>query len=351
MHWSLLPLLLTAVSAAAVDNQAEETSRDGKLFSIFQIVRFNNEACTTSDGNPGTCYTAAECTNAEPAGRGGEERGSCASGFGVCCYIAADTCVSGKVFKQPTTAIKSKGFPNGIKDATDCASSGRSAEGRQAVETNKWFIGKYSDDVVQFRIDFKTFEIANPMMGDCANDTLVISGADPASNRAIPVLCGTLTDQHIYVNARTVEQFTLEIQLAEEGDQRWDIWVTALESTDPLLAPRGCLQYYTNVTETLSTFNNDQGNGELINNQMYSICIEQKDDYCDVGLTVNNFDLGGSAGMCEDSVSFGTNQFCGSAFTTNTWNYTGCYSIPVMSDGDNSGMNVGFEIAYILLPC
>lgn len=347
MHWALLPLLVTAVSAAAVQEQEGEQTRDGKLFSIFQIVRFENDVCTTSDAKPGVCFTDAECRDG-----GGEAKGNCASGFGVCCHFNADTCKSGQTFKQPVTAITSKGFPNGINTADACATqNGRSVESRQAVETNSWIIGKYSEDVVQFRIDFKTLEIANPMMGKCENDTLVISGADPASTRSIPILCGTLTDQHIYVNVRTVDTFTLTINLAEEKDQRWEIHVTALDSTDALLAPRGCLQYYTNVTETLSTFNNDQGNGELINDQMYSICIEQKDDYCDVGLTVNNFDLGGSNGACEDSVAFGTSQYCGQTFTTNTWNYTGCYSIPVMSDSDNSGMNVGFEISYILLPC
>ena len=50
------------------------------VLSVFQIVKFNNDACEAVDGTMGTCYTAAECTN-----KGGEERGNCASGFGVCC--------------------------------------------------------------------------------------------------------------------------------------------------------------------------------------------------------------------------------------------------------------------------
>ena len=50
------------------------------VFSVFQIVKFNNDACNAIDGTLGTCYTASECT-----ANGGEERGNCASGFGVCC--------------------------------------------------------------------------------------------------------------------------------------------------------------------------------------------------------------------------------------------------------------------------
>ena len=44
------------------------------------IVKFNNDACTGIDGTMGTCHTDSECTS-----KGGEERGKCASGFGVCC--------------------------------------------------------------------------------------------------------------------------------------------------------------------------------------------------------------------------------------------------------------------------
>ena len=45
------------------------------------IVKINNDACTAMDGTMGTCYyTDSECTR-----KGGEERGKCASGFGVCC--------------------------------------------------------------------------------------------------------------------------------------------------------------------------------------------------------------------------------------------------------------------------
>ena len=102
MHWAVIPLLVTAVSAAAVDTAvetAEDSERDGKckksdfynvkflyfikfisVFSIFQIVKFNNDHCNAIDGTIGTCYTASECT-----AKGGEERGNCASGFGVCC--------------------------------------------------------------------------------------------------------------------------------------------------------------------------------------------------------------------------------------------------------------------------
>ena len=50
------------------------------VFSVFEIVRFNNDACTGDDGKMGVCYTAAQCTS-----MGGSATGNCAMGFGVCC--------------------------------------------------------------------------------------------------------------------------------------------------------------------------------------------------------------------------------------------------------------------------
>ena len=103
MLWLVLPLLVSTVTSAAVEEKAlktqEESDREGKckfathsshlsafntciisVFSIFQIVKFNNDACSAIDGTTGTCYTASECT-----ANGGQDKGPCASGFGVCC--------------------------------------------------------------------------------------------------------------------------------------------------------------------------------------------------------------------------------------------------------------------------
>ena len=51
------------------------------FFSIFQLVRFQNGACdTTETGVEGTCFTPSECT-----AKGGTASGTCASSFGMCC--------------------------------------------------------------------------------------------------------------------------------------------------------------------------------------------------------------------------------------------------------------------------
>jgi len=349
MHWAFLPLLVTAVSAAAVE---QEETRDGKLFSIFQIVKFNNEMCEAVDGSPGTCYTASECTT-----KGGEERGNCASGFGVCCVAVVDPCNS-NVVSMNNTQIISPGFPDTVGSANGaaaCTGSGVSRSARQAAATATYTynLTKATSDIVQFRLDFITFDIGAPVMGNCENDTLKITGADAVTMKNLPMnLCGMLTGQHIYLSVKDVSSVQLTIALGTIGTQNWKILFSAFDSSQTdYLAPRGCLQYYRQDAGSFMSFNSAGSSPELLNDHMYSICIGQSDPYCDVALTTNLFDLSGSSGMCSDSIAFGLNVACGMSLGFNTWNYTGSYMIPFMSDSDNSGMKQGFDISYVLLPC
>ena len=50
------------------------------VLSLFTIVSFKNDPCTSGTGNNGTCYSSSDCNRL-----GGTASGSCASGFGVCC--------------------------------------------------------------------------------------------------------------------------------------------------------------------------------------------------------------------------------------------------------------------------
>ena len=35
-------------------------SRNGRFFSLFTVVKFDNDACATSNGDNGTCYTSSQ---------------------------------------------------------------------------------------------------------------------------------------------------------------------------------------------------------------------------------------------------------------------------------------------------
>merc|ERR1719150_2956187 len=113
MSWRIVIALMFASAAMAqedtnlVSKDAEgvsENDREGKFFSVFQIVKFKNGMCTTSTGDAGTCYTEAEC-----AAAGGTASGPCASSFGVCCMFVANTC--GSTVNQNNSYIQSPNYP------------------------------------------------------------------------------------------------------------------------------------------------------------------------------------------------------------------------------------------------
>ena len=47
---------------ADVENKTMITngSRHGRFFSLFTVVKFDNDACATSNGDNGTCYTSTQ---------------------------------------------------------------------------------------------------------------------------------------------------------------------------------------------------------------------------------------------------------------------------------------------------
>lgn len=360
MRWLVCIFLLGTTAAATVSKSdlSQGQQRDEKLFSIFQIVKFNNDECDTNmtvegDVLKGTCYTAAECM----ANGGATDGGSCAQGFGVCCYNKIDPCDTTTGVKLNTTYLVNPGYP-GTVGAEGACTDGAAAKQVTGGANYNYNIYKYRTDVEQIRLDFVFFDTSAPSAGDCTNDTLVISGADAVTNKILPTnLCGVLTGQHIYLSVKELGEnaVTLNLKLDDVGSQRWAILVRQfVTSQTDYLAPRGCLQYFRSTAGTLKTFNSNGGNGELLNDHMYSACIAQTDMYCDVSLNSALFDLTGASGSCSDKITLGCQVLCGDTFGsagTLTWNYTGPYVIPMTSDSDNSAMVTGYEIMWTLLPC
>ena len=157
-------------------------------------------------------------------------------------------------------------------------------------------------------------------MGACTNESMTITGADAVTNKILPdKLCGVLTGQHLYLSVKDLgtDFLTIEITLSSNGTQEWEMLITQIEGDATAdLAPRGCLQYFKEDAATFSSFNYDSGNGMLINDNQYSVCIMDNDAYCDVALTAGGFDMTETSGTCMDKIAFGTNVYCGSTFGT-----------------------------------
>lgn len=351
--------LLVAGAAANAVNRTAGTDRDGKLFSVFQIIRFANDPCTSASGGIGSCYTDAECTT-----KGGATDGNCASGFGVCCVGVVGGGSGGKcqntdlLVKLNNSRIESPAFPGTVL-ASGCNSNTPITRQAGTVVTGssanyKYDIQKSSAAIVQIRLEFLKFEIDAPEAGQCANSTISISGVDSATSMILPTnLCGVLTGQAIYLSVKNTPlngNVTVKIQLGDYGTQRWSILVQYLEASDDV-APTGCLQYFRTQTGLIKSFNADAANPELLVDHSYMMCIKLATNNCEISYNSVTFQMGGTGGSCaatDPKIVIGASSYCGDTFgaVTSMMNM-----VSVMTGTENAAMNGGFSISYLQLPC
>jgi len=258
--WYTLAFLVTLVCCIVTG----EEKREEKLISTFQVVRFPNDICVGSNSRNGTCYTSQECTS-----KGGSSSGSCADGFGVCCTFIISTC--GSSSSENLTAWKA---PTTVSTGT-CSLK----------------VCPVSEDICSLRLDFTTFVITGPstyslvqlrrklgqpirnipdvlnnaaalegstLTTNCLTDTFYQTSASPSTNP--PSVCGTLTGEHMYVEADTdrcnmlmfnfgdATSATTQISntrgVTATASRSWDITISHIECTSPVLPPAGCTKYW-----------------------------------------------------------------------------------------------------------
>jgi len=266
--------------------------RSQRTFSLFNVIKFKNTGCqSTSDGNlQGVCYTKQEC-----ADLGGSSEGNCAAGFGVCCIISVSgtTAACGGTVTQNCSYIESPDFPAARTEAGNCV----------------YMVNRCSSDICQIRLDFVTAILAQPLpagnaaQGDCggATDTLgLVPGA--GNPNLIPALCGTLTGQHVYLEASRTVDLAATVTIANvmggtiNGMRMWRIKVSQIECNSRTKAPQGCLQYFTGIQSTIKSFNFDGSiactTGCEISSQDYRACFRQEAGMCGMLFTESNVDAG-----------------------------------------------------------
>ena len=125
-------------------NQSVPIKEDSvkRFLSLFTIVSFKNDACTSSGGTNGTCYSSNDCSSL-----GGSASGTCASGFGVCCLFTA-TC--GGVTSVNGTYFQNSGYPSTFDSVGSC----------------RLTVNKCSEDVCQLRLDIEQMTLAGPQAVD-----------------------------------------------------------------------------------------------------------------------------------------------------------------------------------------
>jgi len=257
----------------------------GRVFSLFSIVQFPNEACSTTSAvySNGTCYTATECS-----ANGGSAQGNCAAGFGVCCvffYSASDSTIT-----QNCSYITNPGYPSNYATAG----------------TLSYTISKSQDDICRIRLDYDLFVLTTPAtvttIGQCTTDRMTIAttgqtttptSATAGLYGAYPMLCGTQTGYHSYVDlsSTSTDSATLSFVLGDTTVNQYKVKVTQYSCNDPgITIQNGCFQYFTGVTGTIDSYN--FANSAQLATLEYNNCIRQEEGYCCIEYSVISFTLG-----------------------------------------------------------
>merc|ERR1712018_950917 len=152
-----------------------------KHFSLFSVVTFGNEECTsgssiTGGATVGTCYSTTECSDKK-----GMASGNCASGFGVCCVFINNAAASATI-SENRTRLRNAEYPSHAVATT--------------AQSIVYTVNKMKSDICQIRLDFDTFVIAGPSVtteiyatrvNNC-QDTAVLSTSDQTSTVTSPQL-------------------------------------------------------------------------------------------------------------------------------------------------------------------
>jgi len=263
--------LLVGLFLLSIIVASEAESKEPRL-SIFNIIKFENNACKGSTRN-GTCYTSAECESA-----GGKKDGDCADGFGVCCVVTLAAGGSTSLNQSYIVQASSSSITVGPKSYQICPSS---------------------TDIRRIRLDFKTFTLAGPnngggtmatsstpgyiggAIGDCLIDTFVMTSSGGASS---PVICGTNTGQHLIVDNDGQGCSMVNINIGGGSSTRsYDIAITQYRAGDESGGPMGCLQYFDQSANMIRSFNYPvlaRGKHPAVtdvhlSNQDYTVCIRR----------------------------------------------------------------------------
>ncbi|CAG2169859.1 unnamed protein product, partial [Oppiella nova] len=269
--------------------------------SLISIVRFPNEECFDSSNQTGTCYTPLECKKL-----GGVPSSPCARGLGACCIVSR-SCHNTTYNK--VVYFKNPSYPLSDTQANFCDLT----------------VNIYDTDVCQLRLDFMDFQLDQPTQGNCLGDKFRISSSGFAP-LSVPVICGLNRNQHMYISLpRDLPERSASVvfETNSVGDYRWHVRITQIDcnfrnkknllsdrnsrqfgfgsglgSNTPYIpflprahppyslpAPMGCLQYFTQPSGTIESFNF----GEYLNNMDYGICIERLPNTCRVTFTASDF--------------------------------------------------------------
>jgi len=342
-------LVFAGIIAAEVDD-----ARTAKHFSLFSVVTFKNEECTSETtlaggARAGTCYSATECSD-----KSGTKSGNCASGFGVCC-VFINKVVAAATVTENRTWIRNAEFPTYATQTT-------------ALDVS-YTIKKMQTDICQIRLDFELFQIAGPSnsleniptssYNNCNRDKLLVTTTDLSTEQISDPggLCGSLTGEHLYYDLTPTHTNTMTIKLTTVAtgttgtaitpvlaNRIWDFKVSQITCYASYRAPPGCQRYLMTETGQITSLNYrrvqtgvssgdgaGQNTGLELAGQRLNTCIRRSKGMCCVEYHLcqryNGIALG-------DTLNIGAD---GDGFHMGTWNEAWSIDIDVTPYTEASG--------------
>jgi len=250
--------LITAGILVGADIQ----KRKEKNFSLFSVVTFKNEECTsettfTGGARAGTCYSTTECSDKK-----GTASGNCAAGFGVCCMFTDTTSATASITENRTW-IRNKEYPSYATATT--------------AQDFTYTIKKMNTDICQVRLDFEQFQIAGPANTNeqivgasaythCTRDTLIIysTALGSQANSEPGTICGSITGEHLYfdLSPTSTDTLTINVVTAVTGtitpalaNRIWDFKASQIPCYAAYRAPPGCQRYLMAETGKIASLN------------------------------------------------------------------------------------------------
>lgn len=267
-----LALLLLGTAA-----HARPQEQEGRILSIFSVVNFPNLECRATEnedggarsGLMGTCLSSTECNDID-----GMKRGSCASGFGVCCVKSLKAC--GGTVSNNNTYISNVDYPTVLP----------------AGANNCQYTISRQGDICQLRLDFQDVVLntdANGLTDATVGGRLVAAGG---SGNEPPAVSGTLSGDHMYVEVAGQDPTITISTLAANQNQKWNIQVSQIACDSPYKAPKDCTQYLTENSGQVRSYNTRGTTKKELAGQNMKICIRQNAGMCGVRFTASTFDVG-----------------------------------------------------------
>jgi len=236
------------------------SSAYGQYFPFFSTVRYQNSACTTNNGDSGTCLQSRDCSS-----KGGQAHdGDCPVPSLTCCSFKF-TC--GGTTAQNETIFVNPSYPKGENGTDTC---------QVTIEKQQ--------SVCQLRLDFEEFTLAQPdENGLCTTDSFMVR---TTVGERLPILCGDNSQQHIYIDMGRGSANPVVLSVVSNGDRvtrKWKIKINMIPCNNLEMAPSGCLQYYRSPTAVIKSFNYGvkiEERARYLSNLRYTSCIRVEENFC-----------------------------------------------------------------------